>query len=81
MQYNCVATDHVMKPQSNHIMHRFSFFDGLASVFGLADSRIEQLRKKFSERTDAEALRGDWIAVGQDMSRAFKKVREKENHR
>ena len=44
---------------------------GAATVLVLFPDTTADLRKRFLERTDAEALAGDWRAVGDDLRKAM----------
>lgn len=63
-------------------MHRFLSYIlyGAARSFDLfgtiRDPRVERIRK----RSDAEALRSDWEAVGRDLQSAILRVRKERKH-
>ncbi len=46
---------------------------GFAQMASIAPVRPPSV---FPARTDADALRGDWVKVGADLSRGIEKVRE-----
>lgn len=49
---------------------------GMASIFDLFPAPRPLSRPKFMDRTDEEALRSDWQAVGDDLRTAMKKMDE-----
>lgn len=51
---------------------------GAASVLVLFPDTTGRMRKRFLERSDAEALAGDWQQVGDDLRTAIRKY-EAEN--
>lgn len=60
--------------QKKALTHNFSFAKGFWLLFGFGESRTEELRRSISRRSDAEALAGDWKAIGSDMSKALRKA-------
>ena len=46
---------------------------GAASIFEIYPNTSARLRKRFLERTDAEALYSDWQKIGNDIRRTTEK--------
>jgi hypothetical protein len=50
------------------------FLSGAASALDLGGERYEFRRASPRDRTDAEAIAGDWKAVGDDLRRAIERA-------
>ena len=53
-----------------------SFLKGIGSVLDLGGTMFP--RREFMKKSDEEALREDWEAVGSDIRKAIKKYEEEE---
>lgn len=51
---------------------------GASTVLVLFPDTATRLRKRFLERTDAEALAGDWQRVGDDLRNAIRKYEDEQ---
>ncbi|MBN8781551.1 MAG: hypothetical protein ABS85_02325 [Sphingobacteriales bacterium SCN 48-20] len=59
---------------------QFSFRKGFLSFFFGSD-RVAAFRRKLYQRTNEEALTGDWQAIGKDMWSAFWNLEAQIKHR
>ena len=51
---------------------------GASTVLVLFPDTATRMRKRFPERTDAEALAGDWQRVGDDLRNAIRKYEDEQ---
>lgn len=54
-----------------------NFWSHVGSIMVLYPDTASYVRKRFLERSDMEALRGDWEKVGGDMYRAIQVYEQK----
>jgi len=63
--------------QSNKFKDVFSFKRGLLSIFGIKERRLDTARRIILSRSNEEAIREDFIKVGEDMYKAMRKSDKK----
>jgi hypothetical protein len=50
-----------------------SFWTGVLYFFGLRKSRISEIKKVIESRSDEEAIGSDWLRIGNDIHRVYKR--------
>ena len=55
------------------------FLRGVVSAFTLYPDTSARMRERFLQRSDAEALYGDWQRVGNDINTAIRKYESENN--
>ena len=58
------------------IQKAFALLKGMGKALDIKGSSYSQEMEHISMRTDSDALRGDWAAVGRDIRVAMKNVEE-----
>jgi len=60
----------------NRILKKYKFENldfkiTFLSFFGFKDNKYKEFKKYLSQRSDFDALRSDWISVGEDFNRVI----------
>ena len=67
-----------METYSDFLFARPSFLEGVARIFDLGDTMNEYNVSDTGHEADADAIRMDWAAIGQDIGDSMQMFEEKE---